>query len=145
MSASTLYDEKVMDHIKHARHYRVLEQADRKCEAVSQVCGDSVTVYLRLGDNRLRDIGFQCVACGICMASASMMAELVHGQSLNDVSELITRGANALEGGLAPGLSADQQSVFVTLQAFPSRKTCAWVGWAALAGALRGESGPVSL
>lgn len=153
MSAAALYDDRVMDHIRNARNYRVLDDADRRGEAVSQVCGDSVTVYLKLEGTRIAGISFQCVSCGICMASASMMTELIAGRTLEDAHTLLEQCAASLEGrkeAAADGqeriaLSAAQQTVFETLQAFPSRKTCAWVGWAALSGALRNDPAPQSL
>lgn len=153
MSAATLYDDRVMDHIRNARNYRALDDADRRGEAVSQVCGDSVTVYLKLNGTHITGIGFQCVSCGICMASASMMTELVTGRTIEEAQALLAHCATTLEGGVLPApagkegipLSPEQQAVFATLQAFPSRKTCAWVGWAALSGALRDDPAPQSL
>lgn len=145
MSAAALYDERVMDHIRNARNYRALDDADRRGEAVSQVCGDSVTVYLKLDAGRIAHIGFQCESCGICMASASMMTELVAGLTVDEARTLMDHCRGALDGGDASALPEAQQAVFTTLQAFPARKTCAWVGWAALSGALRGDATPTTL
>lgn len=145
MSAAALYDDQVMDHIRNARNYRALEDADRRGKALSQVCGDSVQVYLKLDDNRIAAVGFQCESCGICMASASMMTELLAGRSIEEAQSLMDACARALDGADAAAFPESQRRVFTTLQAFPARKTCAWVGWAALGAALRQVDAPVSL
>ena len=53
--SSTLYDEVILDHIKNARNYRVLQPADRQAEGVNPLCGDSFTVYLRLADDKISE------------------------------------------------------------------------------------------
>ena len=148
MSIDKLYDDVIMDHIKNARNYRQLPDADRQAEAVSQLCGDTITVYIKLEADRIEDIGFQCVSCGISMASASMMTESIKGKTIEEAHQLIAQCRAVLEGGQSGGKGPEGSQHAVTyeaLQAFPSRKTCALVGWHALAGALRGETETISM
>ena len=67
------YDELVMDHIKNARAYRVLEDATHQANGINPLCGDEMTVYLRISADRLDELAYQCSCCGVSMASASMM------------------------------------------------------------------------
>ena len=73
MTTSKLYDEVVLDHIRHARNYRVIEHPDRRAEAVNPLCGDQFTIYATLDGDVITDLAFQCECCGISMASASIM------------------------------------------------------------------------
>jgi nitrogen fixation NifU-like protein len=65
-----LYDGVILDHIKNARNYRVLEQFDRAAEGVNPLCGDGFTIYVQLDGEVIRDASFQCSCCGISKASA---------------------------------------------------------------------------
>src|SRR5687768_468690 len=76
-----LYDDVMLDHIRNARNYRVIEDADRSVRLFNPLCGDEVTVYLKLDEDVISDIGFQCSCCGISMASASIMTEQVKGKN----------------------------------------------------------------
>ena len=99
---STLYDDVILDHIKNARNYRVLEHADRKAEGVNPLCGDSFTVYVQLDGEVIRDASFQCSCCGISMASASVMTEAVKGKTVTQARELHRRFIALLSDAAAP-------------------------------------------
>src|SRR5690606_25417745 len=79
-----LYDDIVMDHIKNARNYRVLDDADRHLEGSNPMCGDEMSLYLKLDGRRIADLAFQCTCCGISMASASILTEKVKGASVDE-------------------------------------------------------------
>jgi nitrogen fixation NifU-like protein len=131
----TAYDEFVMDHIKNARNYRVLENADRELPAVNPMCGDRMAVQISIARGRVEDAAFQCECCGISMASASMMTEWVRGRSLEEV----VRYARDLVGRLAgrddavPGADSDmERALFAIVHEYPSRARCAALPWRAL-------------
>jgi len=131
----TAYDEFVMDHIKNARNYRVLENADRELPAVNPMCGDRMAVQISIARGRVEDAAFQCECCGISMASASMMTEWVRGRSLEEV----VRYARDLVGRLAgrddavPGADSDmERALFAIVHEYPSRVRCAALPWRAL-------------
>ena len=85
---STLYDEVLLDHIRNARNYHVLDDANRHGDAVSPVCGDTFTVYVRTTGDVIDEASFQCECCGISMASASIMTDWVRGRSVADALAL---------------------------------------------------------
>ena len=81
MTESKAYDDLIMDHIKNARNFRALADATHHANGSNPLCGDELTVYIRLGNERIEDAAFQRTCCGISMASASIMTESVRGKS----------------------------------------------------------------
>ena len=65
-----LYDDVVMDHIKNARNYRLLADAELLATGLNVLCGDSMTVYVRLGGEAIAETGFQCECCGISLMAS---------------------------------------------------------------------------
>jgi nitrogen fixation protein NifU and related proteins len=139
---SVLYDDVILDHVKNARNYRVIEHADRSAEGVNPLCGDSFTVYVQLDGDTVRDASFQCSCCGISMASASVMTEAVKGKSVERVRELyrsFTRMLSAPEAA-APGDDLGELALMSVVREFPSRRNCAVLAWQTLDAALRGRT-----
>jgi nitrogen fixation protein NifU and related proteins len=128
-----LYQEVILDHSRHPRHYGALDQASHKAEGYNPLCGDRVTVYLKLGeDGRVADIKFEGKGCAISQASASMMTELLKGRSLVDAEKLMTGFLHLVKGEDAPHLSADDREtldVMGGISAFPMRVKCATLAW----------------
>ena len=80
-----LYQEVILDHSRHPRHYGAMDGASHKAEGYNPLCGDRVTVYLQLGaDGRVADIKFEGKGCAISQASASMMTDMLMGRSQAD-------------------------------------------------------------
>ena len=139
MPARALYDELIMDHIRNARNYRALD-TDRSATGRNPLCGDDVTVYLELGFDKLEDVSFQCTACGIAMASASIMTESVKGMAVSDARALIRSFVCALNGHAAPPDRAPaQRAILATVEAFPARTRCAVLPWVTLEAVLDGR------
>src|SRR5262245_23369595 len=93
-----------MDHIRNARNYRELAGAQRRAQGSNPLCGDVFTVYLKLDAGRIREASFQCSCCGISMASASVMTELVRGLTLDEAAVLVEEfSALARKPGEAQG------------------------------------------
>ena len=133
--AKTAYDEYVMDHIKNARSYRVLEQADRELPVTNPMCGDKMTVQLLIEDGRVRDAAFQCECCGISMASASMMMEWLQGRLVEEAADyargLLARLAS--RGEAEEGEAGElERALFSIVREHPSRARCAALPWTAL-------------
>lgn len=143
MSRQTPYDDLVMDHIKNARNYRVLDGADRHSHGSNPLCGDEVDIYLRMAGGRIEDAAFQCSCCGISMASASMMTESIKGSSAGEAGTR-ARALIALIDAQAdhPHEGADdmQRALLATVLEFPARKRCAVLPWITLEAALENRS-----
>jgi nitrogen fixation NifU-like protein len=97
-----MYTEKVMDHFKNPRNMGEIPDADGVGTVGNPVCGDLMTIYIKVKDNRLEDIKFKTFGCGAAIATSSMITELARGKTLEEALK-ISRGdvADSL-GGLPP-------------------------------------------
>ena len=94
-----LYSEKVMDHFRKPRNVGRLEDADGVGEVGNAKCGDIMTIYLKIKDDRIEDVKFETFGCGSAIASSSMATELIKGKSVADAMALTNRAvAEALDG-----------------------------------------------
>lgn len=147
MSEANPYDPFILDHIKNARNYRAIDDASHRAAGVNPLCGDEMNVYANVIEERIDDIGFQCSCCGISMASASVMTELVKATTLLDVRPLLRKfiGALGAEDPLAArGLIDAQRAILETVRALPSRRKCAALPWLTLEAALDGRTQAVA-
>lgn len=97
-----MYTEKVMDHFKNPRNMGEIPDADGVGTVGNPVCGDLMTVYIKVKDNRIEDIKFKTFGCGSAIATSSMITELAKGKTLEE-SMGISRANVANElGGLPP-------------------------------------------
>jgi nitrogen fixation NifU-like protein len=98
----SMYTEKVMEHFKNPHNMGEIPDADGVGTVGNPVCGDLMTVYIKVKDNRLVDIKFKTFGCGAAIATSSMITELAKGKTIEEAMK-ITRGdvADSL-GGLPP-------------------------------------------
>ncbi len=97
-----MYTEKVMEHFKNPRNVGEIPEADGVGTVGNPVCGDLMTIYIKVKDNRLADIKFKTFGCGSAIATSSMITELAKGKTLEEGLK-ITRANVADElGGLPP-------------------------------------------
>ena len=136
----SLYNNVIMDHIKNARNFHELADATSKARGVNPLCGDTFTVYLRTRSDRIEAASFQCECCGISMASASIMTQIVRGKTITEAASLFQRFEQMLRGaGTQSGKGPDELAVLQLIREFPSRINCALLGWKTLAAALDGR------
>jgi len=94
-----MYSEKVLEHFKHPRNVGELEDADAEGTVGNPVCGDVMTMYIKVKDDRIEDVKFKTFGCGAAIATSSMTTELAKGKTLDEAMK-ITRAdvAEALDG-----------------------------------------------
>ncbi|MES2472968.1 MAG: SUF system NifU family Fe-S cluster assembly protein [Pseudomonadota bacterium] len=128
-----LYQEVILDHSRHPRHYGAMEQASHKAEGYNPLCGDRVTVYLQLdAEGRVADIKFEGKGCAISQASASMMVDMLNGRSHAEAEQLMQGFLHLVKGEDASGLSEDDRErleVMGGISEFPMRVKCATLAW----------------
>ena len=128
-----LYQQMIMDHNKNPRNFHAMTDADRTVEGYNPLCGDRVTVYLKLGeDGRVADIRFEGKGCAISQASASMMAEMLKGRTQEEAETLMQGFLHLVKGEGANGLSEDDRErldVMSGISEFPMRVKCATLAW----------------
>ena len=83
-----LYRENLMDHYRHPRHHGALEGADAEAEGQNPLCGDQVTVMVRLEDGRIGEMRFTGHGCAVSQAATSMLTELVQGMPVEEAAAL---------------------------------------------------------
>ena len=142
----SLYQEMILDHCKKPRNFRAIEGPHRQAEGYNPLCGDKVTVHLKLQDDRIADISFQGSGCAISTASASILTESLKGKTRAEAEALFERFHNLVTGkgqgnGNAP---LGKLAVFSGVSAFPTRVKCATLAWHTLRSALAGAKEIVS-
>jgi nitrogen fixation NifU-like protein len=144
---SELYQEVILDHNKRPRNFQVLEEANRVAEGYNPLCGDKITVYLRLDGDRIVDISFQGSGCAISKASASLMTASLKGKTTAEAETLFKSFHRLVTGELEPGQDPGdlgKLTVFSGVSAFPVRVKCASLAWHTLHAALEGGKQTVS-
>ncbi len=142
-----LYQEVILDHCKKPRNFHKLDGANRNAEGYNPLCGDKVTVYVKLEDGLVRDIGFQGSGCAISTASASMMTTSLKGKTLAEAEALFQSFHRLVTG--QPDRAMDhvelgKLAVFSGISEFPVRVKCATLPWHTLHAALKGKGQTVS-
>ncbi len=136
-----LYQEVILDHSKRPRNFRVLEGADRQADGYNPLCGDKVRIYLKLEDNRIRDISFQGSGCAISTASASLLTETLKGKTPQEAEALFSNFHDMVTGKRPTnGQPLGKLEVFSGVSEFPARVKCATLAWHTLHSTLRGDA-----
>ena len=141
-----LYQSVILDHNKRPRNFGPVEGANRSAEGHNPLCGDQLSVSLRLEDGDIAAVGFEGQGCAISKASASLMTEAVKGRSAAEAERLFQAFHDLVTGDpqSAPkdeGLG--KLAVFGGVREFPMRVKCATLCWHTLRSAL-GEGDVVS-
>ena len=141
-----LYQETILEHNKRPRNFRALEGADRVQEGFNPLCGDRLTLFLKLDGDRIADVAFQGHGCAISTSSASLMTEAVKGRDTESALRLFD-AFHRLVTREAPAPSKDEVGkllVFSGVGEFPARVKCATLCWHTLKAALAGQAAPAT-
>lgn len=139
-----LYREVILDHNRSPRNFGEIADADRVVEGVNPLCGDRLTLYVKLDDGRIGDIKFKGSGCAISVASSSLMTERVKGASVAESMRLFDQIHEMLAGDGAAPDALDKLAALSGVREYPARVKCASLGWHALKTALSGEDDTVS-
>lgn len=140
-----LYQEMIIDHNRNPRNHHNMSDATSQANGFNRLCGDKLTVYVKIDDNKITDLSFLGQGCAISQASASLMTEALRGKTLQDAHDLFSRFHNMLtiDEDIDPkGL--EKLRVLAGVKAYPARVKCATLAWHTLEAALNKEAGTVS-
>ena len=98
--AQATFNKTVMDHFMNPRNVGEIENADAVGEAGSAQCGDMMTLYLKIDNEKVTDAKFKTFGCGAAIASSSMATELLKGKSIDDALALSNGEVLKALGGL---------------------------------------------
>ena len=142
-SLRDLYQDLILDHGRAPRNFRALPAATHDAVGHNPLCGDRLHLFLTLdAQGQITDAAFQGQGCAISTASASIMTEMLKGQTANDAERLFTH-FHALSTGApvtTPGIESDAQerlSALAGVRHYPVRVKCATLPWHTLAAALK--------
>ena len=97
-----MYGEKVLDHFRNPRNVGELEDADGVGSVGNPVCGDMMSIYIKVKDDKIDDIKFRTFGCGAAIATTSMTTELAKGKTLDKAMEITKQTVADELGGLPP-------------------------------------------
>lgn len=140
-----LYQEVILDHSRHPRHFGALNPHTHMAEGHNPLCGDRVKVFLQVdAGDRIHDVSFEGRGCAISVASASLMTELLKGRTIPEAERLMGGFLALVKGEDAKVLDEgdrDHLQVMAGVSAFPMRVKCATLAWHAMKAALEHRSG----
>jgi len=138
-----LYQEVILDHGKRPRNFGPLPGASHHAEGLNPLCGDHLTVALKLGaGGAVEDVKFEGSGCAISRASASVMTGLVKGKRPEEIEAMFQVFHQLVTEGAVPGQDPEalgKLAVFGGVHEFPTRVKCASLAWHTLRSALHGE------
>lgn len=142
-----LYQEVVLDHNRRPRNFRKIEPASRRANGYNPLCGDKVTVYLKVENGMVTDVAFEGAGCAISTASASMMTESLKGKSEAHADQLFKNFHHLItgsgEGEVDPEILG-KLAVFSGVCDYPARVKCATLAWHTMQAALKDDEETVS-
>ncbi len=142
MDLKELYRDVILDHNKRPRNFGRLDPADAQADGHNPLCGDRLSVFVKMNGDRVEDLRFEGKGCAISTASASMMTEAVKGKDKAAIGELFEKVHNLLTRQDAEaGAELGKLAALSGVREFPSRVKCASLCWHTLNAALdRGAS-----
>jgi nitrogen fixation protein NifU and related proteins len=145
MDLKELYRDVILDHNKRPRNFGKLEAADAYADGHNPLCGDRLTVFLKMDGNRVEDIRFEGKGCAISTASASMMTEAIKGKDKADIGDLFGKIHSLLtqqDAVADPALG--KLAALSGVREYPARVKCASLCWHTLNAALDKGAATVS-
>ena len=138
MDLKDLYRDVIVDHNRKPRNFRAMPDADRKAEGFNPLCGDRLTLYVKIEDDRVADVSFDGSGCAISVASASMLTESVKGRTVRQAEELFSKMHDLLtRQDVAVDVPAlGKLGALSGVREFPARVKCASLCWHTLDAAL---------
>jgi nitrogen fixation NifU-like protein len=97
-----MYSEKVLDHFRNPRNVGEIENPDGVGTVGNPVCGDVMSIYIKVDDDKIEDIKFKTFGCGAAIATTSMTTELAKGKTLDEAMEITRQDVADELGGLPP-------------------------------------------
>ena len=131
-----LYQEVILDHSRDPRNFGPAEDANREAKGNNPLCGDRVTIYLRLDSGLIADAKFEGRGCAISLASASMMTEMIKGMSEEAARDLFERFHALVTDGNGGDADLEELEALSGVRRFPTRIKCATLAWHAMTAAL---------
>ena len=141
-SMDDLYQELILDHSRHPRHFGCPARHTHDADGDNPLCGDHYHVYLTIDeDGTVKEAAFAGSGCAISKASASMMTDAIIGKSREEVEQLFSAFHALVQGPSGPSAQdLGKLNAFAGVWKFPARVKCAVLCWHAVRSALSGRA-----
>jgi len=139
---SDLYQEILLEHNSKPRNFKTVEEANQTSEGYNPLCGDQITLFLKVVDGVIDDVGFQGTGCAISRASASMMTQSIKGQSVEQAEHIFDAFHYMItepEGEIDLDTLGDLETLS-GVNEYPTRIKCAILAWHTMKAALTGDT-----
>lgn len=137
---SDLYQEVILDHNRRPRNFHAIAEATHRAEGYNPLCGDRLTLYMKVDGDVIADVAFEGAGCAISKASASMMTDELKGRSLTEARALFDRFHRMVT--TPPEAAVEDMgklSALAGVREFPVRIKCASLAWHTFKAALEHE------
>ncbi len=133
-----LYQQLILDHNRSPQNFRNMEDATTSAEGHNPLCGDEITLYLKIENGKIDDISFMGSGCAISKASASIMTTLLKEKTVEEAESLFEKFHTMITTGEKTG-DMGKLAVLAGVHKFPSRVKCAILSWHTMNNALHGK------
>lgn len=145
MDLKELYRDVILDHNRQPRNFGRIDAPDGRADGHNPLCGDQLSVFVRMAGERVEDIRFEGKGCAISTASASLMTEAVKGKDRAAIHELFERVHTLLTRADAPpDITLGKLAALSGVREFPVRVKCASLCWHTLNAALEHGAATIS-
>ena len=145
MDLKELYRDVILDHNKRPRNFGRLDPSDAHADGHNPLCGDRLSVFVRMDGERVEDVRFEGKGCAISTASASLMTEAVKGKDKAVIGKLFDKVHSLLtQQDAVPGAELGKLAALSGVREFPARVKCASLCWHTLNAALDKGAATVS-
>ena len=137
---SDLYQEVILDHNRRPRNFHALAEASHSAEGYNPLCGDRLTLYLKVNGDTIEDVSFEGAGCAISKASASLRTDAVKGRTRAEAEALFARFHRMVT--TPPDQPVEEMGKLSSLagvREFPVRVKCASLAWHTLKAAFSNE------
>lgn len=131
-----LYQQVILDHGRNPRNFHDNAEANHRADGFNPLCGDQVTIFCQVADERIDDVSFIGKGCAICTASASMMTQSLKHKSVAEARQLFEIFHQVVTGDTTSVDSLGKLTVFAGVRKYPMRVKCATLPWHTLIASL---------
>lgn len=142
-----LYQQLILDHNRAPRNCRKLDCASCQADGYNPLCGDRVTVFVKIEDDVVQEVTFEGSGCAISTASASLMTESLRGKTLAEAKAMFRKFHGMVTGEpveCCAGPALGKLEVFSGVCQYPARVKCATLAWHTVNAALESDASVVS-
>jgi len=142
-----LYQDIIMDHNKNPQNFHKLEDATKVVDGKNPLCGDHYTIYLKIEDGIIKDIGYDGSGCAISKASGSVMTTILKGKPVAEAEELFKKFHEVVTGEIDIDeaiFDLGKLGAFAGVAEFPSRVKCASLAWHAMHQGISSDENKIS-